>query len=82
MSNITLELSNDNADTKLSNGEFTVSFPPITINNGDVIQLRNAFIDTKQQTNDQIFLANDLTIDFEFCYYEIDRKSTRLNSSH
>ena len=72
MSNIiTLELSNDNADTKLSNGEYTVSFPPITINNGDIIQLRNAFIDTKQQTNDQIFLANDLTIDFEFCYYEI-----------
>ena len=48
MSNIiTLELSNDNSDTSLSNGEFTVSFPPITINNGDVIQLRNAFIDTQ-----------------------------------
>ena len=73
MSNIIVELSNKTSSTQQSNGDFeTVFSTPIIINQGDVIQIKNAFIDTIQQTYDQIYLPNDIPIKIKVCYYEFD----------
>ena len=73
MSNIIVELSNNTASTQVTNGDFETIFPiPIIINQGDVIQIKNAFIDTIQQTYDQIYIPNDINISLTVCYYEID----------
>ena len=73
MSNIIVELSNSTSSTQQSNGDFeTIFSTPIIINQGDVIQIKNAFIDTIQQTYDQIYLPDDVEIRLQVCYYEFD----------
>lgn len=70
--NIIVELSNRTASMEVNNGEFETVFQPIIINQGDVIQVKNCFIDTIQQTYDQIYLPNDINFVLQLCYYEID----------
>jgi hypothetical protein len=72
MSNIIVELSNQQANKVVSNADFETTFEPILINQGDVIQMKNAFIDTIQQSYDQIYLPNDITLEWTFFYYLID----------
>ena len=71
--NIIVELSNKTASNILSNGEFETILPePIVINQGDVIQVKNVFIDTIQQSYDQIYIPDDIDFRLQVCYYEID----------
>lgn len=70
--NIILELSNKSAQTQVNNGDFETAFQPIAINNGDVIQIKNAFIDTTQPSYTQIYLPEDVNIILPLCFYEID----------
>ena len=71
MSNTIIELSNRSATNSLDNGDFTTTFQPITINQGDVIQIKNSFIDTIQQNYDQIYIPSDTTVTMQCCFYEI-----------
>ncbi len=69
--NIIIELSNQNSQGQIANGDFETTFEPVVINNGDVIQLKNAFIDSVQQSYDQIYLPNDVSFSLTFGFYDM-----------
>jgi hypothetical protein len=53
------------------NGDYqTLLSNDITLNNGDILALKNAFIDTKQTGN--IILESDTTLTIQFCPYITD----------
>lgn len=67
-----IELSNSNSSGS-TNTEFISSFEPISINDGDSISIKNAFLDTKvQDASTQINIESDLTLTFEFGFYDIN----------
>jgi hypothetical protein len=70
--NIIIELSNKIATSQLSTSDFECTFNPIIINEGDEITIKNCFIDTIQQTYDQIFIEQDINFTITFAFYEID----------
>ncbi len=74
--NTIIELSNRNATKVLSNAEYETCFNPIPINNGDIITIKNVFVDTIQQTYDQIYIDKDLPISMTFCFYYINQVQT------
>jgi len=73
--NIIVELSNKNAQNIINNGDFETAFQPILINDGDVIQIKNCFIDSIQQSYDQINIPEDIQATFTVCFYETDTAS-------
>ena len=72
MSNILIELSNKSSTNIISNGDFENTFLPVTIYEGDEIVMKNAFIDTVQQSYDQIYIPTDINFTLTVCFYEID----------
>ena len=73
MSSEVIELSNRNSDKQISNADFSVSFPAITVNKGDVISMKSALISTIVQTpSSQLYFPEDVPLTFSFCYYDMD----------
>ena len=68
---VMLECSQRDADL-ITEGqaEWVTRFPePISINNGDVIQLKQALINTQSATSGNIVLEEAITIEIDFGYY-------------
>lgn len=69
MSNITLELREQDSDRNYGNGDWETNIEPQTIYEGDEIVMRNVFIDTEATSNEKINIPEDLKINLEFIYY-------------
>ena len=66
-----LELRQADSTLVNKNGDYeTMLSNDITLNNGDILVLKNAFIDTKQTGN--IILDTDTTLTIQFCPYITD----------
>lgn len=74
---IILELSTYTADKIDGNSVWTSSFRhPFMIEDGDIVQLKNCFLDSQKSVNSQIILNEDKTITFTFGYYDISWNDT------
>lgn len=72
MENIVIELARYNADNVQpdTNGAWTSKLSkPITLNQGDVCMVKQAFIDCTVIDNGSIFIENDTSITFQFLYW-------------
>ena len=64
----TIELRQLDSQSVLANGDYEIQLSKdITINNGDVVQLKNAFIDTINES--LINIIDDLTLTIKSCVY-------------
>lgn len=73
---IIIELKEQNAEN-INNGEFIVNLKEdIIINEGDQINITQAYLDTVNSTSQLIVLPNDLTINFEFGCYVVNALSS------
>lgn len=78
---ILLELKQKDATISNANGDYMVNLPrQIDIEQGDSIILNSAFIDTVATTSDNINLANDLELTFQFGYYMINALADTTNN--
>ena len=67
-----LELSQNNADVVLKNGEYTISLPyskDLIMTDGDTLTMKNIFIDTESQSNQKINIPKDISVKMEFGFY-------------
>lgn len=82
MSNITiLECRQNEAQVVNENGDYEVILNnPIVLNEGDQLQVKNIFIDTKQQQAGIIELDNDEQFDFTYTYYIVATGADRINN--
>ena len=69
MSNITLELREQDSERNYGNGDWETNIEPQTIYEGDEIVMRNVFIDTEATSNEKINIPEDLKINLEYIYY-------------
>ena len=77
MSSTVIECSKFASISDNGNSDFVVQMKePITVNTGDVISLRNCFINTNLESLDNIELANDTVISMRFGYYELNYDNT------
>lgn len=77
---ILLELKQQNAITVNTNGDYTnVLKKSIEINEGDILNLNSAYIDTVLEDTNNIILENDIQIKFTFGYYMINAFSSDDN---
>lgn len=68
---IILECSNNNATSQISNAEFEVQPTiPITINNGDAINVKLSILDNKNMDSGQIYLPEDVEIGASIIFYD------------
>lgn len=68
-----IELSRWTADNTTSNAEWTNHLStPVVINNGDIVSVRNSYIDTRLIDANSISINEDTTLTFNFCYYLIN----------
>jgi hypothetical protein len=80
-----LQVSNsNNANKSLSispaNSVFSTTFKkPINIGIGDVITLNSAYIDLRQNSNNQIYLENDVPLTFQFYYYHTPMRESGID---
>lgn len=78
---ILLELKQKDATKSNANGDYMVNLPrQIDIEQGDSIILNSAFIDTVATTSDNINLAEDLELTFQFGYYMINALANATNN--
>lgn len=63
--NATAKISNANWETKLSD--------EVTLNEGDSIFVKNAYIDTRNQTSQNILIEEDTIIEMEYFFYYVNR---------
>lgn len=65
-----LELSRYNSTDKPSNANWISKLAkPVIINNGDLIQVRDSFIDCQLIDSQSIEIQDDTTLSFQFCYW-------------
>tara|TARA_S200002703_G_scaffold65493_2_gene56570 strand:- start:3690 stop:5525 length:1836 start_codon:yes stop_codon:yes gene_type:complete len=69
MSNITLELREQDSDRNYGNGDWETHIEPQILYPKDQIVMRNVFIDTEATSNEKINIPEDLTLDLEYIYY-------------
>lgn len=63
MSSTVIELRQPQGTQNFSNGDYSVEIPfGVTLDEGDQLIMRNAFIDTEAQNSQQINLVNDLDV--------------------
>jgi hypothetical protein len=80
-----LQVSNtNNANKSLSispaNSVFSTTFKkPINIGIGDVITLNSAYIDLRQNSNNQIYLDTPQTLTFQFYYYHTPMRESGID---
>lgn len=80
--NQVIELRQASADTINNNGDFIVNLPynkRLTISEGDVVQVKNTFIDTEASTSQKINLIDEIKVDFTFAKYYIWNRLEMLN---
>ena len=70
--NATAKISNSNWETKLSD--------EVTLNEGDSIFVKNAYIDTRNQTSQNILIEEDTIIEMEYFFYYVNRGGTNTPS--
>jgi hypothetical protein len=70
--NSTAKISNANWDSKLQE--------EIVINEGDSIFVKNAYIDTRNQTSQNILIEEDTIIEMEFFFYYVNRGGSNVPS--
>ena len=72
-----LECSLSNSQDKSNHSQWTNVFkPPITINQGDTIMLKNAFIDTRQANQEgDIIYEEDVIFKMQFGYWVLNRSN-------
>lgn len=70
--NSTAKLSNSNWETKLSE--------EIQVNTGDSIFVKNAYIDTRLQTSQNILIEEDTLIELEYFFYYVNRGGSNVPS--
>jgi hypothetical protein len=77
MSNIVLELrEKDSLNVNNENGHYIANLSQeISINQGDTISLKQAFIDTTDESPQNITIDKDITLIFNYCPYTMDWKS-------
>jgi hypothetical protein len=68
-----IELSRWTADNTVSNAEWSNHLStPVVINNGDIVSVRNSFIDTTLITTTAIEIEEDITLTLNIIYYIIN----------
>ena len=68
--NIIIESRQQNATTIINNGEWeTVLSTPIEINDGDIVQVSKAFIDTVSEGDSKMVIPYDITLDLNNIIY-------------
>jgi hypothetical protein len=79
MSNIVLELrEKDSLNVNRENGHYIAHLSQeISINQGDTISLKQAFIDTTDESPQNITIDKDITLIFNYCPYTMDWRSDR-----
>jgi len=79
MSNIVLELrEKDSLNVNNENGHYIANLSQsLQINEGDTISLKQAFIDTTDESPQNITIDKDITLIFNYCPYTMDWKSDR-----
>tara|TARA_R110000868_G_scaffold185862_2_gene427900 strand:- start:5670 stop:8717 length:3048 start_codon:yes stop_codon:yes gene_type:complete len=70
--NSTAKISNANWETKLQE--------EIIVNEGDSIFVKNAYIDTRNQTSQNILIEEDTIIEMEFFFYYVNRGGSNVPS--
>ncbi len=71
MSNTIVECRNKESDITVSNGDWTTILGgALTINDGDQIFVKNAFIDTQATSSQKIRIPEDINAEIEFGYYK------------
>lgn len=76
-----IELRQETADKVVNNGDYTVNLPynkRLVLNEGDVIQVKNSFIDTQASTSQKINIEDTLTLSISFTKYMIFTQKTNL----
>lgn len=73
MENIIIECSRFDAVSATSNASWTTNIPKgITINNGDIITIRNCFINSNTSDAENIEIPEDLSLKFVIGYYDVN----------
>jgi len=68
---VTLELREQDSYNNSANGDYTINLSkPISISEGDEIELFKAFIDTKEENTGRIIFQNDINIRFDYGYWQ------------
>lgn len=75
-SSIIIECSNNNADDIVSNAEYSCTTFPMTLNNGDVLNLKACIIDTDASDSGMIQILEDTLITMSFIIYDVPLSST------
>ena len=63
-------LSSRNADSSTSNSQWTNTIDPIVLNDGDVFDIKSAYINSLQQANSDIAIPNDVECTITFGMYQ------------
>ena len=70
---VIIEANYANSINKNGNNSFeTIINPPVQINDGDMIMLKNAFINQESLSGSNILIPDDLKLVFKFLYYWIN----------
>ena len=68
-----LEFRQNNASNVIQNGDWNnILKKPITINEGDVVRLQSAFIDTRKSSTQSLIIPDDITINITISKYFTD----------
>jgi len=70
MQSTVIELSRSSSDDKPSNSEWTSKLStPVTVNNGDYVMVKQAFIDTRLIDNNSILIEKEVQWTLQFMYW-------------
>ena len=73
MENIIIECSRFDAINPISNASWTTNIPKgVTINEGDIITIRNCFINSNTSDAENIEISEDLNLEFIIGYYDVN----------
>lgn len=79
---VTIGLNAFNSTSKISNANWETNLlTPVVVNNGDSIVVKNAYIDTRLQTSQNIIIEEDIVLEMEYYFYYVNRGGTNLASA-
>lgn len=79
---VTIGLNAFNSTSKISNANWETNLSqPVVVNNGDSIVVKNAYIDTRLQTSQNIIIEEDIELEMEYYFYYVNRGGTNLASA-
>ena len=77
-----IELSSNNASSNINNVSWSNTIQPITLNEGDEVSVKMAFIDFGGNANADINLLEDLSIIFTIGFYIYKREGQFAGDTH